>query len=99
MSNNLWYCKQPPSVSTTNIHTICRAVIRSLNQTATYELWHHRMGHAGKHAMEKLSQMVDGVPTLFPKIHYTSAHIVLLAKQQNIWQDTHHPSLISLSQV
>ena len=67
MSNNLWYCEQPPSVSTTNIHTICRAVIRSLNQTATYELWHHRMGHAGKHAMEKLSQMVDGVPTLFPK--------------------------------
>ena len=66
-SNNLWYCKQPPSIFTTNIHTICQAVIRSLNQTATCKLWHHRMGHAGKHDMERLPNMVDNVPKPFTK--------------------------------
>ena len=49
------------------MHTIYKAVIRSLNETSTYELLRHHMGHAAKHNMKKLTDMVDGVPKLLSK--------------------------------
>ena len=49
------------------MHTIYKAVIRYLNQTSTYELLRHHMGHAAKHDMKKLTDMVDGVPKLLSK--------------------------------
>ena len=78
MTNNLWYYKQPSSVSSNSIHIACHAVIKLLNQTATHELWHHRMGNSGKTAMEKLPCMVDIIPKLFPRTPlYQSPHCLI----------------------
>ena len=84
MTNNLWYCIQPPSLSSNNNHTAFHVAIRSLNQTTKYELWHHRMGHVGKTTIDKLIDMVDGIPKLFLKIHYINFLTILLVNYSNI---------------
>ena len=67
MPNNLWYhaLQTPCQLETTRAagrrHD---AIVRSLSSRASYELWHHRLGHPSQHIMENIYKYVDGVPRL-----------------------------------
>ena len=49
------------------------------------------MGHADKHDMDKLHDMVDGISNIFPKIHYINIPTVFHVKYPSIYQDIYHP--------
>ena len=57
---------QTPRQKKTSQAADCRhdAVVRSLSNRASYELWHHRLGHPSKHIMENIHKYADGVPRL-----------------------------------
>ena len=67
MSNNLWYhtiqVPKPP-LTTTAAERRNDALIRSMSNRASYELWHNRLGHPSQHVMENIHKYVDGVPRL-----------------------------------
>ena len=67
MSNNLWYhtiqVTKPP-LTTMVAEQRKNALIRSMSNRASYELWHNRLGHPSQHIMENIHKYVDGVPRL-----------------------------------
>ena len=72
MKNNLWYHYMTPTAHTdTYTHRTYGSVINSLNATALYELWHHRLGHPGKNITEKFYTHTIGVPILRANTFYT----------------------------
>ena len=71
MKNNLWY--HHLHVTESPIHNPTKpltSIVRSLTYHATYELWHHRLGHPSKSITDKFHAAVIGVPPLkCPKFH------------------------------
>lgn len=64
--NNLWwhYSPIPNDNAMKNLQTITGGVVRNLSSHATYQLWHHRLGHPGARVMEMVHKKVKGVPKL-----------------------------------
>jgi dUTP pyrophosphatase len=50
-----------------------KAIIRTLSEGASYELWHHRLGHPGEKVMSIIHQHVKGVPKLRKNHFYSCA--------------------------
>ena len=65
MKNGLWYNSQKLADLQDYSRSRRRSIIRHLNATAEYELWHQRLGHAGEKAMSVIHNCVDGVPSLY----------------------------------
>ena len=68
MKNNLWFHhlylhsdRQNPTLDIP-----MSSIVKSLSYYATYELWHHRLGHPGKSITERFHNSVIGVPPLRP---------------------------------
>ena len=66
MINKLWYIR--PQIRNFHevalIHTLTADTINTVNGTALYRLWHHRLGHPGKFVMDNIKAVTDGVPKL-----------------------------------
>jgi hypothetical protein len=73
--NNLWFhynngITQSEKDSLTH-HK--RAIVWQLSEGASYELWHHRLGHPGEKVMGLIHQHVKGVPKLRKNHFYSCA--------------------------
>jgi deoxyuridine 5'-triphosphate nucleotidohydrolase len=73
--NNLWYhyLDQITNDEYDRIGHNIRAVVKTLSNGASYELWHNRLGHPGPKVMEVLHKHVDGVPKLKKNKFYSCA--------------------------
>ena len=57
--NDLWFhSTDAPPITVKSIH------VNALSDAALWELWHQRLGHCGRWAMENAHKHVDGVPKL-----------------------------------
>ena len=59
MENDLWFHYAPDTSSTTG-----KAVVHSLSPRASFELWHHRLGHVCSKTVEHMHKYSIGVPKL-----------------------------------
>ena len=59
MENDLWYHYAPDTNSSTG-----KAVVHTLSQRASFELWHHRLGHACPRTIENMHKYALGIPKL-----------------------------------
>ena len=59
MENELWYHYAPNCQSSDG-----KAVVHSLSQRASFELWHHRLGHACPRTIENMHKFALGDPKL-----------------------------------
>jgi hypothetical protein len=73
--NQLWfhYLDQVTNSEYTKIGTDTRAIVRNLTGSASYELWHHRLGHPGDTVMSNIHNHVIGVPKLRRPKFYSCA--------------------------
>ena len=74
MRNNLWYHYLfQPTTSPTSIPEQPQSIIRSMNYSAIFELWHLRLGHPGRKITQKFFEHTIGVPLLKPNKFYNCA--------------------------
>lgn len=68
MENNLWFHYLEPISQQLQNHFqhASRSVVRSLTDSAQYEIWHHRLGHPGRKATEMMHKHTHGIPRLRP---------------------------------
>ena len=59
MENDLWYHYAPDAPSRNG-----KAVVHALTQRASFELWHHRLGHTCSRTVENMYKFATGVPKL-----------------------------------
>jgi hypothetical protein len=73
--NQLWfhYLDQVTNAEYEKIGTDTRAIVRNLTGSASYELWHHRLGHPGDTVMTNVHKHVIGVPKLRRPKFYSCA--------------------------
>ena len=66
MENRLWfhYIQLPSKQELSDLNQDASLICRKLNNQATYELWHNRLGHPGQHIMDTIHNHVEGVPKL-----------------------------------
>ena len=57
--NGLWYHSATP-----NPVTVKSIQVNAMSDAALWELWHQRLGHCGRWAMENAHKHVDGIPKL-----------------------------------
>ena len=91
MENNLWYHYfEPINNQHFNALNKSTAVINKLTDSALYELWHHRLGHPGKKATEKMHANVNGVPHLRPnQFHCCTSCMIGKFKKTHIGKKRH----------
>ena len=72
MRNNLWYhyLNNDSYGSTQPLQQNGMSIIRNMSYHATFELWHHRLGHPGKKVTEIFHNHVIGVPHLRANIFF-----------------------------
>jgi hypothetical protein len=73
--NNLWFhynCGLTPSEKA-QLNPKVKSIIRTLSEGASYELWHHRLGHPGEKVMSIIHHHVKGVPKLKKNHFYSCA--------------------------
>ena len=75
MRNNLWYHYLFVPNATQEKH-ISTPIIRSLNTSASYEIWHHRLGHPGMKVSQHFHDNTIGVPHLKPNKFYSCGSCV-----------------------
>ena len=82
MRNRLWFIRQ--SAETTRFRARVAAtddlIVNTLQASATHHLWHHRLAHAGQFAMDNVSKVTDGVPSLKRKNKFFHCNICSKAK-------------------
>jgi deoxyuridine 5'-triphosphate nucleotidohydrolase len=73
--NNLWfhYLDQVTAEEYKALGAETKAVVRTLSNGASYELWHNRLGHPGETIMSKIHEHVIGVPKLKRHKFYSCA--------------------------
>ena len=66
MENKLWYhyLHIPSASDMDELKKASHFVCNRLNNQASYELWHNRLGHPGSHIMDTIHKHADGVPKL-----------------------------------
>ena len=64
MKNNLWFHYMKPIPNYPQLNIPNTSVVRALNANATFELWHHRLGHPGTNVTEKFHEHTIGVPPM-----------------------------------
>ena len=64
--NNLWYhyLDEIPQNEFQSLNTQSKAVVNSLNSTALYHLWHHRLGHPCDKILQEAHKNCEGIPKL-----------------------------------
>jgi dUTP pyrophosphatase len=73
--NNLWYhyLDQVTASEYKDLGDKTKAVVRTLSNGASYELWHNRLGHPGETIMSRMHENVLGVPKLKRNKFYSCA--------------------------
>jgi dUTP pyrophosphatase len=64
--NNLWfhYLDQVTEKEYNHFGNTAKAIVKTLSASASYELWHNRLGHPGERIMSEIHKHVSGVPKL-----------------------------------
>ena len=79
--NNLWYHYLDINSEQTyhTLHNHAKSIIRALSQGASYQLWHHRLGHVSDKVMQQAHLHCKGVPK-FRKHHFFQCSTCLASK-------------------
>ena len=92
-TNGLWFHSlNPPSVNVKSIQ------VNTLSDPALWELWHQRLAHCGRWAMENIHKHAEGVPKLHGNAFYKCPSCMagkLCTKRSNTKNSRHLGSVVS----
>ena len=90
--NNLWWHYSPVSIDTLTqpINNKIQGIVNNLSSHASYQLWHHRLGHPGEKVMSLVHKHVKGVPKLHMHHFFNCAACLIKNLRKNHIGDTKH---------